>query len=56
MPQMSPILWLWLFIIFTIVFILFNVMTYFNFLYKFNKSNNIEENNSNKTNQLTWKW
>nr|YP_010895135.1 ATP synthase F0 subunit 8 [Ironomyia nigromaculata]WJW73661.1 ATP synthase F0 subunit 8 [Ironomyia nigromaculata] len=53
MPQMAPIGWLNLFIIFSIIFILFNVMNYYSFSYKTIKSNNINEL---ETSSLNWKW
>nr|WMQ76580.1 ATP synthase F0 subunit 8 [Austrosimulium sp.] len=56
MPQMAPISWLTLFILFTIIFVLFNIMNYFCIV--FTPSSKSEEG---KTSQLTpptlsWKW
>nr|YP_009240863.1 ATP synthase F0 subunit 8 [Pseudargyria interruptella]AJZ71893.1 ATP synthase F0 subunit 8 [Pseudargyria interruptella] len=55
MPQMMPINWLISFIFFMLMFILFNIMNYYIFLY--NNNNNKYKMNSlfNKKNFL-WKW
>nr|YP_011010189.1 ATP synthase F0 subunit 8 [Halobates micans]WPW46713.1 ATP synthase F0 subunit 8 [Halobates micans]WPW46778.1 ATP synthase F0 subunit 8 [Halobates micans]WPW46804.1 ATP synthase F0 subunit 8 [Halobates micans] len=51
MPQMAPLSWLTLMIMFIIMIIIINSMTYFNKNYK------IEESMENKKmNQLNWKW
>nr|YP_010686228.1 ATP synthase F0 subunit 8 [Longzhouacris mirabilis]WAX39732.1 ATP synthase F0 subunit 8 [Longzhouacris mirabilis] len=52
MPQMSPLMWFYLFIMFSITMILFNQMNFFSF-----KSNPIKEY-SKKMNpkSLNWKW
>nr|UHJ18722.1 ATP synthase F0 subunit 8 [Pericoma sp. ZHK-2021] len=53
MPQMAPILWLYLYFIFTIVFIMFNILNYFNYDQKFSSQiNNMEK----KSNTINWKW
>nr|WMQ76593.1 ATP synthase F0 subunit 8 [Hydora sp.] len=51
MPQMAPMNWVSLFIMFIIIFLMFNSMNYFMFIYE-NKSYSI------KTNKyfLNWKW
>nr|UGS80389.1 ATP synthase F0 subunit 8 [Lachesilla picticeps] len=51
MPQMNPILWLFLFIIFTLTFLLVNPLIFFskNFSSKYNFLNT-------SFNPLTWKW
>nr|AXS66613.1 ATP synthase F0 subunit 8 [Cucujoidea sp. 45 KM-2017] len=51
MPQMAPLNWLFLFIYFTIVFLMFNAVNYFSFLYKI-KSPNIKKNKTS----YSWKW
>nr|QBF44158.1 ATP synthase F0 subunit 8 [Simulium quinquestriatum] len=56
MPQMAPISWLSLFILFSMIFMLFNIMNYFCIV--FAPSMNMEDS---KTSQLTppslnWKW
>nr|ALO70841.1 ATP synthase F0 subunit 8 [Philonthus fimetarius] len=51
MPQMAPLNWLSLFILFTMIFIIFNSMNYFSFKYSFKKSNF-----SKKINKINWKW
>nr|YP_010117769.1 ATP synthase F0 subunit 8 [Diplonevra funebris]QPN53542.1 ATP synthase F0 subunit 8 [Diplonevra funebris] len=52
MPQMAPISWLLLFIIFSITFIMINILNYFNFIYK------SEESLSTKISakSMNWKW
>nr|ARH53717.1 ATP synthase F0 subunit 8 [Anthobium melanocephalum] len=51
MPQMAPMNWLTLFIMFTMIFLLFNSLNYFSFKY------NTKDNNLNKkTFKLNWKW
>nr|QMS48769.1 ATP synthase F0 subunit 8 [Osmylus lucalatus] len=52
MPQMAPINWLTLFIYFTIVMFLFNVMNYFIISYTPPASKTLFYS----TNSLTWKW
>nr|AXS65473.1 ATP synthase F0 subunit 8 [Nitidulidae sp. KM-2017] len=51
MPQMAPLNWLALFIYFIIIFILFNVMNYFSFLYKIKSP----KTTKNKI-MFSWKW
>nr|YP_010890630.1 ATP synthase F0 subunit 8 [Hypoderma bovis]WJK71611.1 ATP synthase F0 subunit 8 [Hypoderma bovis] len=53
MPQMSPISWLSLFIVFTMTFLLFNTMNYYCFTPHMPKSNLI---NMNKMISMNWKW
>nr|YP_009159318.1 ATP synthase F0 subunit 8 [Parochlus steinenii]AKP94956.1 ATP synthase F0 subunit 8 [Parochlus steinenii] len=54
MPQMAPISWLFLFGIFSITLIMFNIMNYYSFL---PKTPNIEKmNQSFKSTSLNWKW
>nr|YP_011010475.1 ATP synthase F0 subunit 8 [Halobates flaviventris]WPW47103.1 ATP synthase F0 subunit 8 [Halobates flaviventris] len=51
MPQMAPLSWLTLMIMFIIMIIIINSMTYFNKNYMIkNKMEN------KKMNQLNWKW
>nr|YP_010268792.1 ATP synthase F0 subunit 8 [Halobates proavus]UIG88094.1 ATP synthase F0 subunit 8 [Halobates proavus]UIG88100.1 ATP synthase F0 subunit 8 [Halobates proavus] len=51
MPQMAPLSWLTLMIMFIIMIIIINSMTYFN------KNYMIEKKLENKKmNQLNWKW
>nr|YP_009995405.1 ATP synthase F0 subunit 8 [Ochthebius lividipennis]QNP09821.1 ATP synthase F0 subunit 8 [Ochthebius lividipennis] len=52
MPQMAPMNWLMLFIMFTLIFILFNSMNYFSFKYN-NSDKKIMTKNMIK---LNWKW
>nr|QNE85658.1 ATP synthase F0 subunit 8 [Trichina bilobata] len=54
MPQMAPISWLNLFIIFTLTFILFCIMNYYSFLPSSPQSNKL--NNSLTQTSLNWKW
>nr|ATN23470.1 ATP synthase F0 subunit 8 [Aphthona sp. EMHAU-15071309] len=51
MPQMMPLNWLILMIFFTMIFYLFNNLTYFIFSYSF-KSTNISKNKT----FFNWKW
>nr|YP_010999349.1 ATP synthase F0 subunit 8 [Cricotopus triannulatus]WPM93195.1 ATP synthase F0 subunit 8 [Cricotopus triannulatus] len=55
MPQMAPISWLILFIIFSLTFLLFNVVNYFCFNY--NKSMTSKNYNQKyMTTNFNWKW
>nr|YP_010385090.1 ATP synthase F0 subunit 8 [Lydina aenea]UPL65100.1 ATP synthase F0 subunit 8 [Lydina aenea] len=54
MPQMAPIAWLSLFIIFSISFMIFNMMNYFSFIPKMPKSKLINKIQLMKS--LNWKW
>nr|WHN78748.1 ATP synthase F0 subunit 8 [Hyalurgus flavipes] len=54
MPQMAPIAWLSLFIIFSITFVVFNMMNYFSFTPAMPKSKLIYKMQLNKS--LNWKW
>nr|QNE85780.1 ATP synthase F0 subunit 8 [Hydrotaea irritans] len=54
MPQMAPIGWLSLFIIFSIAFMIFNMMNYYSYNPHMPKSNLI--NKDNLTTSLNWKW
>nr|YP_010865906.1 ATP synthase F0 subunit 8 [Neopanorpa lui]WGT92122.1 ATP synthase F0 subunit 8 [Neopanorpa lui] len=53
MPQMAPINWLSLFIMFSIILLLFNMMNYYSFSPKLPDPNNI---NSINFKSLNWKW
>nr|QLY89717.1 ATP synthase F0 subunit 8 [Xylophagus ater] len=53
MPQMAPISWLSLFIIFSMTFLLFSMMNYYSFL---PSSPQNEEKKSHKFNSFPWKW
>nr|YP_009919029.1 ATP synthase F0 subunit 8 [Norellisoma spinimanum]QMP96622.1 ATP synthase F0 subunit 8 [Norellisoma spinimanum] len=54
MPQMAPIGWLSLFIIFSITFMIFNMMNYYLFIPNMPKS--ILINKKQQMNSLNWKW
>uniref|UniRef100_A0AAU7YTX6 ATP synthase complex subunit 8 n=1 Tax=Conchapelopia togamaculosa TaxID=3154050 RepID=A0AAU7YTX6_9DIPT len=54
MPQMAPISWLILFIVFTITLILFNIFNYYSMLPKTPES--LQQNNNFTSNSLNWKW
>nr|QIT03236.1 ATP synthase F0 subunit 8 [Sarcophaga pterygota] len=54
MPQMAPIGWLSLFIIFSIAFVIFNMMNYYSFFSSMPKSNFSIK--TSHTNSLNWKW
>nr|YP_010239115.1 ATP synthase F0 subunit 8 [Miltogramma oestracea]QTF74375.1 ATP synthase F0 subunit 8 [Miltogramma oestracea] len=53
MPQMAPINWLTLFIIFSITFMIFNMMNFYLFKPSMPKSYMINKINPNS---LNWKW
>nr|WKU83799.1 ATP synthase F0 subunit 8 [Betasyrphus sp. n. AU1] len=53
MPQMAPINWLFLFLLFSIIFILFNMMNYFIYCPLNPKSKNLTKIN---TTSMNWKW
>nr|AMP43784.1 ATP synthase F0 subunit 8 [Rhamphomyia insignis] len=53
MPQMAPIGWLSLFIIFTLTFMLFSVMNYYSMLPPTPKTSMLNQTSSNT---LNWKW
>nr|QOL00650.1 ATP synthase F0 subunit 8 [Leuconemacris litangensis] len=53
MPQMSPLMWFSLFILFSIVMILFNQMNFYSYkpnIIKISKKSMIKSNN------MIWKW
>nr|YP_007627047.1 ATP synthase F0 subunit 8 [Pyrgacris descampsi]AGC22338.1 ATP synthase F0 subunit 8 [Pyrgacris descampsi] len=52
-PQMSPIMWFTLFIVFSMVMIIFNQLTFFSFKNKINNSKEMLMLTSHKS---TWKW
>nr|QCP68875.1 ATP synthase F0 subunit 8 [Cryptolestes ferrugineus] len=51
MPQMAPLSWLTLFFYFTMIFILFNIMNYYNFTYQVKK-----ESFKKMKKTINWKW
>nr|AMP43823.1 ATP synthase F0 subunit 8 [Xylomya moiwana] len=53
MPQMAPISWLILFLIFSVTFLMFNVMNYFSFLPPSPLNN---KKNTYLNNSMNWKW
>nr|UPX88580.1 ATP synthase F0 subunit 8 [Panorpa communis] len=53
MPQMAPINWLSLFIMFSIILLLFNVMNFYSYLPKSPDSKKINKISSLS---LNWKW
>nr|YP_010564295.1 ATP synthase F0 subunit 8 [Elophila turbata]UYX62305.1 ATP synthase F0 subunit 8 [Elophila turbata] len=53
MPQMMPLNWLMSFIFFIIIFIMFNIMNYYIFIYKNKKNMNLK---MMKKFNLKWKW
>nr|ANJ70234.1 ATP synthase F0 subunit 8 [Calathus melanocephalus] len=53
MPQMAPMNWLFLYIMFTLIFLMFNFLNYYMFMIK-NPSNIKENNYISKI--LNWKW
>nr|QNJ59917.1 ATP synthase F0 subunit 8 [Gymnoscirtetes pusillus] len=52
-PQMSPLMWFSLFIMFSIVLILFNQMNFFSFKLNIIKKT---EKSEMKSKNLNWKW
>nr|UOU85100.1 ATP synthase F0 subunit 8 [Simulium erythrocephalum] len=56
MPQMAPISWLTLFILFTIIFMLFNIMNYFCVVFTPNTSKESEKTPQLSPPSLNWKW
>nr|ALO70516.1 ATP synthase F0 subunit 8 [Dexiogyia corticina] len=52
MPQMAPMNWLTLFFYFSVLFILFNFLNYFSFMYSAKKL--VSKKSNNYTNN--WKW
>nr|QOL00637.1 ATP synthase F0 subunit 8 [Kingdonella pienbaensis] len=53
MPQMSPLMWFSLFILFSIVLIMFNQMNFFSFKPKILENT---EKSEIKSKNLNWKW
>nr|YP_010999484.1 ATP synthase F0 subunit 8 [Synuchus nitidus]WPM98396.1 ATP synthase F0 subunit 8 [Synuchus nitidus] len=53
MPQMAPMNWLFLYFIFTLIFLMFNFLNYYMYLIK-NSNNSIKNNYLSK--MLNWKW
>nr|YP_010294900.1 ATP synthase F0 subunit 8 [Oiceoptoma thoracicum]UMO90838.1 ATP synthase F0 subunit 8 [Oiceoptoma thoracicum] len=51
MPQMAPMNWLILFIMFIIIFLMFNSMNYFSFKYPTKSIST-----SKTTSKINWKW
>nr|YP_010389738.1 ATP synthase F0 subunit 8 [Issikiopteryx taipingensis]UPU95821.1 ATP synthase F0 subunit 8 [Issikiopteryx taipingensis] len=57
MPQMMPINWMILFLLFICIFIIFNIMNYYIFNYKMNKNNmKLLTSFSLLKKKLNWKW
>nr|YP_010728505.1 ATP synthase F0 subunit 8 [Stictochironomus juncaii]WEF49746.1 ATP synthase F0 subunit 8 [Stictochironomus juncaii] len=54
MPQMSPMMWTLLFVFFISLFLLFNILNYFNFLPEFFSSKTSQP--LVKNHSLNWKW
>nr|YP_009185908.1 ATP synthase F0 subunit 8 [Oxypoda acuminata]ALO70815.1 ATP synthase F0 subunit 8 [Oxypoda acuminata] len=52
MPQMAPMNWLTLFIFMITIFLLFNSLNYFSFMY----SNKTTANKNPKIFNINWKW
>nr|YP_010397593.1 ATP synthase F0 subunit 8 [Boreoheptagyia zhengi]UQJ73671.1 ATP synthase F0 subunit 8 [Boreoheptagyia zhengi] len=55
MPQMAPISWLILFILFSLTLILFNILNYYCSLPK-NLSSSEPSSLMNSSNSMNWKW
>nr|UXG19019.1 ATP synthase F0 subunit 8 [Mesembrius sp.] len=52
MPQMAPISWLSLFLLFSLIFMLFNMVNYFIYVPSMPKSSSYKIT----TNSMNWKW
>nr|YP_010999498.1 ATP synthase F0 subunit 8 [Ochthebius lejolisii]WPM98410.1 ATP synthase F0 subunit 8 [Ochthebius lejolisii] len=52
MPQMAPMNWLMLFMLFITIFMMYSSLNYFSFLYLFNNS----YKPMISKNKLNWKW
>nr|ALO70269.1 ATP synthase F0 subunit 8 [Aleochara sp. 2 EF-2015] len=52
MPQMAPMNWLTLFFLFIVIFMIFNSMNYFSFMYNTKMTTNIKKNKI----LTSWKW
>nr|ARH54588.1 ATP synthase F0 subunit 8 [Pogonus iridipennis] len=53
MPQMAPMSWIFLYIMFTMIFLMFNFLNYYLFLIK---NNEMTELKNFKNKMLNWKW
>nr|WKU83729.1 ATP synthase F0 subunit 8 [Alipumilio avispas] len=53
MPQMAPISWLSLFIIFSLTFLFFNMVNYYNYTPMMNKKSKM---NKILSHSFNWKW
>nr|WCQ78432.1 ATP synthase F0 subunit 8 [Agriotes sp. GTI-28] len=51
MPQMAPLSWLNLFIMFVMTFLVLNSLNYFSFMYKNSQSKSMP-----KMTSINWKW
>nr|YP_010288404.1 ATP synthase F0 subunit 8 [Aleochara curtula]UKO31672.1 ATP synthase F0 subunit 8 [Aleochara curtula] len=51
MPQMAPLNWLFLFLMFTSTFLIFNSMNYFSIMYNFKM-----KKLSHSKKKFNWKW
>nr|AXS64788.1 ATP synthase F0 subunit 8 [Staphylinoidea sp. 4 KM-2017] len=51
MPQMAPMNWLFLFIYTIIIFMMFNIINYYSFIYKSKYSTK-----KNEIYKINWKW
>nr|AET13033.1 ATP synthase F0 subunit 8 [Bittacomorphella fenderiana] len=54
MPQMAPMSWLILFMFFSIIFIMFNMMNYYNSMPIY--SSKTKSITNIKINSMNWKW
>nr|YP_004934862.1 ATP synthase F0 subunit 8 [Paracladura trichoptera]AET13113.1 ATP synthase F0 subunit 8 [Paracladura trichoptera] len=54
MPQMSPLKWLTLFMMFSFILLLFNIMNYFIYHNPYINNLNLKKNIFNTT--MPWKW
>lgn len=54
-PQIAPLIWLILFFSFIMIFLLFNILNYFNFLINKVKTN-LQNSKNIPNSSIIWKW
>uniref|UniRef100_UPI0030FE148B ATP synthase F0 subunit 8 n=1 Tax=Prodasineura croconota TaxID=1407214 RepID=UPI0030FE148B len=53
MPQMAPMSWLTLFVLFSMALMMFSIMNYYSYL---PKTKETEDSSNLITNKMNWKW
>nr|QNE86018.1 ATP synthase F0 subunit 8 [Silo nigricornis] len=56
MPQMMPLNWLMLFIMFNLIFMIFMIMNYYNFKFIYNNNMKIKTNQKNDSKSIHNFW